>query len=203
VNRAVIALTRFTFGAIIITVWFFPILPSSQYVAVGSIKIHWREIGIDIVSKSFIVWLLEEVLCLFYPWLIYRAQVLGDKRTEIQIGGTSYDVSEDSPKWKAFARFLARELGAFILLILIAVFTLCWVLVAENLTCQYLAGIGIQLLVIEFYSSVFPGTVIAWLVYLFRNSCGHPAPTNSPFDENETYTSVAPAPIRMLDVDDL
>jgi len=136
-------------------------------------------------TKSFAIWVVEELIGIFYPWILYKAQnkgnqryfcwlgrcwyaigelssMLSTNRNEISIGGTAYEVndpSQGSHKLSSFLHFLLRELGSFVLLVVVFLMFISLYQLRDYLSCRYVEIVVTQIFVLEFYRLIFPGTL--------------------------------------------
>jgi len=135
---------------------------------------------------------VQGVVGAIYPAFVRFCQQKGKVENHIIIGGSEYEITAldyATPKWKSGCFFVLYHMPALILIAL--VITTCVgviVFLTDQLSfnCWSLAGIWIQLLVIEvMYKSIFPGFFVSWCMYLFLNTAGAPGVLMSPYGEEE------------------
>ncbi len=195
-NKFLVTLTKVTLGIILLTLWVSPVLSSSHVIEAENAPSQWKEIGLELCTKSFAIWLIEEVVGLLYPWILLKAQRKGHARNEIKIGSSSYEnLAAPIPLWWKFVQLLLRELGSLVIIVLSVLMAVGLYIMQDYLSCRYLTGIAVQIAVLEFYRLVFPGVVLSWLVYMVRNTWGiNPAPAASPFglsdDDDRSFSGV-------------
>jgi hypothetical protein len=148
-------------------------------ISATSLPAAWKEILAEMFTKSFVIWVVAELIGIFYPWLLLKAQNKGNQRNEITIGGTMYEVDDPArrtPKWRSMLNLVLRELGAFVLLVMVFLLLLSIYRVRDYLSCRYVDSVVVQIFVLEFYRLVFPGILASWVVYMIRNTWGVPPP---------------------------
>jgi hypothetical protein len=178
-NKLLVILTKVIAGIILLTLWIMPIIPASSVISSTSLPAAWKEILAEMFTKSFVIWVVAELIGIFYPWLLLKAQNKGNQRNEITIGGTTYEVEDPArrtPKWRSTLNLVLRELGAFVLLVMVFLLMLSIYRVRDYLSCRYVDSIVIQIFVLEFYRLIFPGILASWVVYMVRNTWGVPPP---------------------------
>lgn len=178
-NKLLVILTKVVAGIILLTLWIWPIIPASSVISATSLPAAWKEILAEMFTKSFVIWVVEELIGIFYPWLLLKAQTKGNQRNEITIGGTTYEVEDPArrpPRWRSTLNLVLRELGSFVLLVMVSLLLLSLYRVRDYLSCRYVDSVVIQIFVLEFYRLVFPGILASWVVYMIRNTWGVPPP---------------------------
>jgi hypothetical protein len=69
------------------------------------------------------------------------------------------DPARRTPKWRSMLNLVLRELGAFVLLVMVFLLLLSIYRVRDYLSCRYVDSVVVQIFVLEFYRLVFPGTL--------------------------------------------
>lgn len=193
-NKLLVILTKVITGMVLLTVWVPPIISVSSVVSSTSLPSAWKELLAEMFTKSFAIWVVEELIGIFYPWILYKAQNKGNQRNEISIGGTAYEVndpSQGSHKLSSFLHFLLRELGSFVLLVVVFLMFISLYQLRDYLSCRYVEIVVTQIFVLEFYRLIFPGLVVSWLVYIICNTWGVPSsPIDPPSEDAELQSYV-------------
>jgi len=192
-NMLLIAATKVTLGLAVLTVWVSPISHFTSGTIRSVAPFEWGELIVDLFSKSIVVWIIEEIVGAGYPYFVRFCQSKGKVENHIMIGGSEYELTAldyATPKWKVVLFFFLYHLPAIILAVLVF-FTCIGVIIfltdKLSFNCFTLAGIWIQMLVIEVgYKTLFPGIPYAWLKYLCKNTFGATSVVMSPYGEEET-----------------